>query len=684
VANKFYFSGSTFILKITYSYILLLLCFVGCKTSSFQVKDGKTAVELKLYNSSVSFLIKEFNVERDPNKQRDIAESIGDSYEKFNDVANAEKWYKQSADLNGKPSVLYKLAEMQKRQEKYDEAIRNFDLYQRMSGGAFEGKKQMLQCREAMEWKKAPTRITVTNLEINSKADDYDFVMFSKSNFVFTSTRENTVGDFKDGWTGAGFSDLFITEKNGASYSAPKSFDAGINSPVHESSVAFSSDFKEAYFIRCNVEDKSNQYCRLYFSNFTNNAWSNPIKMELFNDSTNVYDPCVSRDGTMLYFSSDATGGFGGTDLYVVSKTASSLGTPINLGSQINTPGSERFPWLDEKDNLYFSSNGLSGMGGLDIFRATKAKSGFREPVNLKYPINSGNDDFAYSITKYKPVDDKDTLLSAGYFTSNRPGGKGGDDIYSFNEIWFNEFILRINTYEKKYELPENPESKLVGLQKLPKVKIELKDNSGLGSAFVSTNDTGYYATRLGRNTFSYDLTASKNGYFTGKAQFSTEGKKTRDSIYVILNVDIELEKIFPQKEMVIPNIYYDYDKATLRPESMLVLDSILKFFSENPDLKIEIGSHTDSRGSDAYNLKLSQARAQSVVDYLIAKNVDAERLQAKGYGETKPVNDCVNGAKCSEEEFQKNRRTTFRVLSSKLNLESVEPENIRVDPKDK
>jgi outer membrane protein OmpA-like peptidoglycan-associated protein len=227
----------------------------------------------------------------------------------------------------------------------------------------------------------------------------------------------------------------------------------------------------------------------------------------------------------------------------------------------------------------------------------------------------------------------------------------------------------------------DNPDSKVLGLKPMAKAKVELKSTDDKVIATTLTDSKGEFTFNLNAET-DYKLTAAKSGYFNNNAQVTTKGKRNQDSTLITVYVQVELEKIFTQKMVAIPNIYYDYDKATLRPESQLVLDSILVFFKENPDLTVEIGSHTDSRGSDAYNLKLSQARAQSVVDYLISKAIPVGRLLAKGYGETKPVNSCTNGAKCTEEEFQKNRRTTFRVVSAKLTIESEEPQNIIVDPK--
>lgn len=662
-------------------FLLPALFAASCKPLPFQVKDGKTARELLRYNQSVEFLLKEFNAEKDPILKQKIAFNLGESYRKFNDYANAEKWYRTCLDLNGGEQALYQLGVVQKSQEKYEEAFKSFEQYQRMTGTGFEGRKQAAQSRDANDWKKSFTRIQVRNLEaLNTPSLDFSLVPF-KQQFVLSSSRDEAMGEKRDEWTGQKFWDLFTTDLNNGKFSPPANLGMPINSAYHESSPTFSSDFKELYFTRCGEdEQKSNQYCHIYYSAYNNEHWTDPLKVDPFADSINVEDPLLSKDGKLLFVASDAPGGFGGMDLYVIAKVDTGWGTPQNLGGNINTPGDERYPWLDEKNNLYFSSSGLPGMGGLDIFKAVKSKNGYKDPVNLKYPINSGADDFAFWIDKYKPANSDDTILYAGYFSSNRAGGKGGDDIYRFEEKWINLFVLRGKIVEKNYENPENPESKVLGLKNLPKAKVELKDKDDKVIATTTSDTAGNFAFRLSAET-DYKLIASKNNYFSNSAFATTRGRRHQDSTIIRVYVQIELEKIFPQKLLVIPNIYYDYDKATLRPESKQVLDSITIFFKENPDLKIELGSHTDSRGSDAYNLKLSQARAQSAVDYLISKGVPAETLQAKGYGETKLVNDCGNGAKCTEEEHQKNRRTTFRVISAKLNIESVEPENIIVDP---
>lgn len=672
-----------FFVRLSLSAFACLLLFInGCKPIPFQIKDGNTARELLRYNESIDFLVKEYNNERDPVIQLQKAVQIADSYRRFNDYANAEKWYKQAVDLNGNAEAVLQLGMMQKQQEKYEEAIRNFELSQRMSSGGFEGRKQATQSREALEWKKAFTKIQVKNVaSLNGAGSDYVLDAYKDNKYTITSMRDDATGADRDGWTGQKFSDIFVAERRDNNFSAPVSLGTPVNTPAHESSPVFTNDDKELYFIRCGESKEANQYCHLFYTAFNNEHWNEPVRVDIFPDTVNVYDPVISKDGKSMIVASDAKGGQGATDLYVLTKIDSGWSAPVNLGSTINTIGSERYPWLDEKGNLYYASNGLPGMGGLDIFKALKLKVGYKEPVNLKYPINSGADDFGYRIDKSKPSSDEDTVLSSGFITSNRAGGKGSDDIYRYEEKWINIYVLRGKVVERNYEDTTNPDSKFLGMKPVRKAKVDLKLTSDKVLTGVFADTAGNFTFRLSPET-NYKLTAGKNGYFNKNDFVTTKGKRNQDSTYIYIYTEIELERIYPEKMIVIPNIYYDYDKTVLRPESKLVLDTVFIFFQENPDLTVEIGSHTDSRGSDAYNVKLSQGRAQSVVDYLIAKGIPAERLIAKGYGETKPVNGCINNVKCSEDEHQKNRRTTFRVVSAKLNLESIEPEEIKVDPK--
>jgi outer membrane protein OmpA-like peptidoglycan-associated protein len=665
-------------------YVLLLSILIylsGCKPAQ-QAIDGKTAYDLKQYSTATELLQKEFESEKDATKKREKANQIADAYRKYNNTASAAKWYQKAVDL-GDEQALYDLGRMQMMNEQYDAAIKTFNQFgTRDNTSKLLAQREIKNSQNALDWKKAFTKLQISNLSnINSPQSDYSPVLY-KGKIVFSSSRADATGDMNNAWTGEKSADLYIAEPKGS----PQKFSEVINTKDYEGTCTFNKDGNEIYFTRCGVieiTDKknqatTNQFCHIYNSRLSGGTWSEPemVKLQL-PDTVNVGQPALSKDGKILFVSSDLKAGFGGKDLYFFTKTDSGWSEPNNAGSTINTSGDEMFPWLDERSNLYFASNGLPGMGGLDIFKAVKGKSIWKDPVNLRAPINSGADDYGYVIEKQHPNNADDTILSAGYFTSCRPGGKGEDDIYRYEEKWVNFFTLKGKILAKQYEDPENPDSKMLGIQPLSASRVELKNpQTDEVIASVVSDKNGNYTFKLTAET-DYKITAGKIGYLNKTETATTKGKRNQDSVNITIYKDLELEKIFTQKMIVIPNIYYDYDKATLRPESKVVLDSILSFFNDNKDLTIEIGSHTDSRGSDSYNLKLSQARAQSVVDYLIEKGIAKDRLIAVGYGETKPVNQCTNGVKCTEEEFLRNRRSTFRITGSKQKIESIEPEKI-------
>ncbi|MFN8310155.1 MAG: OmpA family protein [Chitinophagales bacterium] len=669
--------------------LLLLILIQGCATTQ-KTRSGSTSFDLKEYAIAAETLQKEFNAEKDPTKKRELANKIADSYRRFNNIKNAAEWYAKAVQ-EGDEQSYFNLGKMQLMLDQPEEAIKTFTKFGAIDAASKNvAQREIKNAQNAIEWKQAFTKTEVHGVaEINTPKSDYAPVLL-KGNLIFTSSNDNATGNFINEWTGEKQADLYSSEKKNGKWSTPQNFSPVLNTAEYEGSCTFSKDGNEIYFTRCKgvdesnkkIKDKKNEFCKIYFSRYANGSWAEAEPLNLFPDTVNVGQPALSRDGKTLFVSSDMKAGFGGHDLYYFSKTDSGWSAPANAGQYVNTSGDEYFPWLDDRGNLYFASNGLPGMGGLDIFKATRSKTLWKDPQNLRYPINSGADDFAFIIEKYKPSNEEDSILMSGYFSSSRQGGRGGDDIYHFEEKWRNTFVLKGKILTKQFENPENPDSKILGMQPVKAARVDLKNpESDAVLASVLTDGGGNFTFPLQKET-DYKLTANAYGFFSKSDVVSSKGKRNQDSTVITIYKDLELEKIFTQKEIVIPNIYYDYDKAALRPESKNVLDSILVFFNENKDLSIEIGSHTDSRGSDAYNQKLSQARAQSVVDYLIGKGVAKERLVAVGYGETKPVNNCTNGANCTEEEFQKNRRTTFRITGSKQKIESVEPENITVDPK--
>ena len=667
--------------------VAVLIVLAGCKSPQKAI-DGHTAYTLKQYSTAVTLLQKEYQTEKDRATKREKAYLIAESYRHFNNTKSAAEWYRKAVDL-GDENAYYDLGLMQMMNEQYDDAIKSFNRFAGIDAtSSAKAKKQIKNCNAALEWKQSPSKIHVINVAaINTPQSDFSPVIY-KGKLVFSSSRNEAKGEMKNEWTGEKNADIFIAEQK--ENTKVQGLSDEINTNEYEGTCSFSKKGDEIYFTRCKAIDENdkkhkptqNEFCHIYYSKLNGSVWTEPEQLGLFADTVNVGHPALSRDGNLLFVSSDFPGGFGGKDLYYFTKTDSGWSAPSNAGTYINTKGDEMFPWLDDKNNLYFASNGLPGMGGLDIFKASKGKTLWKDPENLKAPINSGADDYAYIIDKYKPEDANDTILQSGYFTSSRTGGKGEDDIYRFEEKWANVFVLRGKVLTKKYENPENPDSRLLGTEPVPGARVELRNP--LTDEVIATKNcdkNGNYSFTLDAET-NYKLSASQSGFLNKHESTSTKGLRNQDSTLITVYRDIELDKIFTEKLIVIPNIYYDYKKSTLRPESEAVLDSILVFFKDNKDLTIEIGSHTDSRGDDKYNNKLSQERAKSVVDYLVSKGIEEDRLVAVGYGKTRLVNKCATGVKCTEEEHQKNRRTTFRIIGSKQKIESVEPENIPVQGK--
>ncbi|MFC7526899.1 OmpA family protein [Parapedobacter sp. GCM10030251] len=350
----------------------------------------------------------------------------------------------------------------------------------------------------------------------------------------------------------------------------------------------------------------------------------------------------LSVDGSTLYFVSDMPGGQGGTDIWYSERQADgSWGTPLNAGGTVNSGGDELFPNIGPEGTLYYSSDGFAGMGGLDVFAATGGKAGWTLPRNLRYPVNSSGDDFAY-LTTYEGEEGV-----AGYLSSNRRGGQGGDDLYSFTfEKPKIVIILKGTASDKSTK------------DRLADVSVTLYDGEREIAARKRTDGSGAFEFVLDRDK-RYTVLGQKEKYHGDSAKVSTLGIIRSDT----LEVALLLEPIFEVgRNFELENIYYDFDKHNIRPDASAILDELVRTLRDNPTLKIELSSHTDSRGSDAYNLGLSQRRAQAAVDYLVGRGIARDRMVAKGYGETRLVNNCGNGVPCSRGQHQANRRTEVTV----------------------
>ncbi len=673
-------------------YLLLLIAMIlsGCRALLQPKIDADTAYNNKQYNTAADLLKTDYESSTDLTARSVLAYKIGECYRLANQTDLAETWYSKALEYSIDPLVNFRYAQMLKANGKYNEAINLFKEYLLNNpSDRARGAEQVQGCRQALEWLKEPTPHRIENMHgINSVAADFSPVVYERDKIVFTSDRETATGDKRYGWTGQKFTDLFIAQpQSNGIYANPTQFGDSINTPYNEGTITFSSDYRVAYFTACGSEGEKDDFCQIYTSFRANDKWSLPEKVDLFdNDTINVGQPCLSPDGTQLYFSSDAPGGFGNKDIYVVNKMTDGLWSePENLGPEINTAGYEGFPYVSTNGTFYFASDGMLGMGGLDLFSAEKRGKKWANAQNLQSPINSAADDFGIIFEPFLKPELIDSIENIAWFSSSRKGGKGSDDIYRAIQFIPSKPIVTIDTppvvpttpkvphtvywlegriLQKTFNTPDDPNSGIKGSMPVPNAILQvlgLNADSRISKRLI-TNEKAQFGLEIEKET-DYKLTASQAGFFTKSDNITTNGRSAAGRDTVKIYTEITIDKIYKRKEIVLENIYYDLDKADIREDAKPTLNKLAVLLKENLNIKIELGSHTDSRGSDTYNLKLSQARAQSAVNYLVQQGVEAMRLTARGYGETQLVNKCSNNVNCSEAEHQQNRRTTFKVI---------------------
>lgn len=531
--------------------------------------------------------------------------------------------------------------------------------------------KKVAAIDSAESWKKqAPqSRFKVFNFKpTNTGAYEYSPMVGSKKDDILYFTTDREGGPSKKkvyGWTN-GFHDLWMLKgtkdkKNkkdptAIKWGKPELVLGTVNTKFNDGTCAFDRKFTTMYYSQCNGADgKGAQRCVLMTATYDGTQWGQEqILPFCLNDSFSYAQPSLSEDGKRLYFSSDRENGYGGYDIWmsIYNQRAKEWGDPINLGETINTEQNEGFPyWNSHDQQLYFSSAGHLGMGGFDIFRAEGSGTEWTEPENLRAPINSGGDDFSISFD----IMNKDH----GYFTSNRCDGKGHDDIYEFKVT---PLVIELEGYV--YECLPNSGKKFNQAKPLVNSLITITNDKDSSKIILRTDAAGYYKTPPLKEKTNYEILCQNQEMYKFDAeprQKTTKGIK----ISTVLRQDFCLESQYI--DIVLP-IYYDLDKAFIRPDAAKVMSEvILPLMRKYPKLRMELGSHTDCRSSYDYNIDLSQRRADSAVAWLVKNGIDARRLVAKGYGESQLVNNCAcEGAvksNCSEEEHQKNRRTTFKTL---------------------
>lgn len=652
-------------------------------------------------------------------------------YEKMLNYKKSLLYYSYLVQTNEKSlSDYYQYAQLLRIDGKIEDARIWLDKYLQLVPDDQRAINQYNQLSKFISLKEKIKNVDIKEVDGNTHFADMS-PAFYKDRLVFASSRDSfsmVRNEFK--WNGQPFLRLYVTdEKHRADFNQVALLSRKLNTRVHEGPVCFSSDFNTIYFTRNSTAAASNRKSsrrinnlKIFVSSYDGRSWSDPQDFPFNSDEYSIGHPALSPDNKTIYFISDRPGGYGGTDIYKSELVNGRWSKPENLGPAVNTEGKEMFPSVGEDGTLYFSSDGKPGFGCLDIFAARTDEKGDYMIASFGSPINSKYDDFGLIV---KP----DSL--SGYFTSNRPGGAGDDDIYSFSvtgidllvtsktesnssilpntKIYLKgddgEIITSAITDKnglaefsvapgKQYRISAESDSYvsdltpvhlsrgLFGLEQKQEIllrqtypyltiKVVEKQTGEIiplaiveiseGAYDESSIDNGNGTSRFKMNhatDYTFNITAE--GYLSSLVNYSSVGKKPGD-----YELTIELEKLSAGRQFALENIYYDLDEYAVRADAVPVLNNLAQMLLENPEVKLEIGSHTDCRADTEYNMNLSQQRSEAVVAYLINKGVTPDRLIAKGFGEGRLANRCTDGVDCSEEEHQANRRTVIEVLKN-------------------
>ena len=723
--------------------IVLILSLFNTTLQAQKLKHKRAAELYETYSYKES--IKRY--EEITDKSTDIKRKLAQSYYNIGNFKKAEKYYAEVCSAADKKAEdLYSYAAVLAINKEYEESVKWMKEYNKLVKNDSRSKRWLENSSFYKDLQKDKGIFKIENLNINTNQEDFGTAYY-KDKIVFASTREGIeIIRRKWNWNDLPFLNLFIaTPDTNLHFKDFKLFYKKVNKKFHEGPASFSKDGNFMAFTRNNYHEKSSDgviKLEIYTSEYKNGKWQKPVPLHFNSKEYSVGHPSLTPDGKTMYLASDMPGGIGGVDIYVIHrKDDGSWTDPENLGKTINTEGNEMFPFIHPEGFLIYSSNGLPGLGGLDVFVALKDGNKFKNPENLGVPINSNYDDFALIL---------DDQQESGYFSSNRVGGKGDDDIYLFRLLRpLNKKLIEgvakdqngnilsgveVNLYDEngnviatvvtgadgKYQFEAEPnkfysldgtkpeykkgtntadthtddyiiEANLVleispkfslyciikdeqTMQPLDSVKISMVDKIKNKTEIIYTPKTGDFYRKLNdrqlNDSLSYELTLEKKGYLTKKFVYNQKlYKEGQYNMHEEMNFLMQkIEKGVDLGKIININpIYFDLNKSDIRPDAAIELDKIVKVMNDNPTMVIELGSHTDCRGSKEYNRKLSDRRAKSSAAYIKARITNPERIYGKGYGESQLVNKCeCEGSRkvpCTEKEHQQNRRTEFKII---------------------
>jgi outer membrane protein OmpA-like peptidoglycan-associated protein/tetratricopeptide (TPR) repeat protein len=721
--------------KFTYIKILSVCMIFLFPAISFAQSHLKKANQL-YEDLSFAAAVPEYEkaIKSDPDNSEAVSK-LAHCYRLINDSKEAERWYSKLVQMKDvKPSQMMYYTQALMSNGNYPEAEVWIKKYTEIAGSDSRSERILQSLHELNSLIEDSANYLIEKLSINSPNSDCSPV-FYKDGIVFSSSRKRIeMFQSTHEWTGLPFFSLYYAKGKENTFEKPEEFAPNIMTKYNNGSVCFNSTYNELYITRNSIDDgkvhRSDSgviKLKIYHYKKSGSKWVEDSHFPFNSDNYNCAHPYLSKDGDKLFFASDMPGGYGGLDLYYCMKSGESWGQPVNLGPAVNTYGNDAFPFIDNREGLFFASDGRGGLGGYDVFYSPKNGNGYYSSINLGYPINSSGDDLGWT---------QNEEGNSGYFSSNRVSKNENDDIYMFNRM---AILLNVLVYDAKTNLPLTA-STLKIIEGGQEKRIVTTSDSGTfnflmtpgkeyhiitekekyqsDSVEIETADMAIASTKnlsIGLNK-KPDLTTlegkilssdSRRSAITdakvrlvdsqsGEERFamtSKEGKYKFDNVPVdhtfrldakkknFVSMPIEITPdLLASSEVISSNlvmnkandivtidkVYYDCDKYFIRPDAEPVLTNIYHMMESNPKMRIELRSHTDCRSSDEYNQVLSEKRAKAAVDYLVKKGIDANRLVSKGFGESMPVIpcDCSSGKACSESDYQKNRRTEFKILS--------------------
>lgn len=640
--------------------------------------------------------------------------AIANAYRLNGEMVKAEHYYSKYISANSRLEDIFNYAHVLQGNDKCEEAIEWFNIFNQQSTRAQRKNIEFAStCEELEDWPLDEGVEIVNVSSINTEHIDFSAVPFNNG-VVFTSTRAvDNITKHIDKWTNDHFSNLFYSDMDAdGNFTNPIPFKPSINKKYHDGVATFNNMGNTMYFTRNNAKGKNKNGVidlKIYSAKYTDGYWTNVEELPFNSDEWTSCHPSVTADGKYMIFSSNRPGGKGGMDLWLSKNEGGTWATPVNMGDQINTAGNELFPFYGQDELLYFSSNGHKGVGGLDIFYAMPSDSDMTKwsgRTNAGQPFNTPNDDFSFYTNKDN---------TSGFFTSNRAGGKGKDDIYMWKRA-------KVEAQDMTVVVKDQKTGKTLNNVKVTMIEVgkgntdmtaesEIKSMSNKQKTFVMNslkNMTGNVQSkkmmnsdRMGEMNFKwvpnteYIMILEKNGYNFKNEVMTMADMSSGNHVVNMASVTPPKPKPAPKpvptprpaprpapvissapvstgKVITLKGIYYDYDSYALRSEAKVELDKIVQTMNEYPSLEIRLGAHTDSRGNDTSNMNLSQNRANAATKYIISKGVAPHRVRAAGYGESQLKNHCSNGVECSDSEHQMNRRTEVTILKYNQNGSAI------------